>query len=522
MSNCSSQGITGCQSTSTWATCKPWQITEQTRTTCYADSLIQETLSIAGADVYVYKLLGVYEQTKLTDVTGRGEAIASSFKQGFEAAQAFNTFRTEWRSAEAGDKVISDAFIGYDFGVMRISNGRTKYRPDADIRVMITSIKIKQSVHPQYRISKARIERSDGGKLWYGVSVVSLPVDDGLHTVHFKQSVPSRFWRIRPVAFVGGHCDVWGVQAIEMSEYAATDISNIQDFVWLENRDREYNTNRQLIKGYYELITTATDLTRFGYELPTQEYQIRINFNACVQLLGRPIVIGDIIELPSETQYTAALKPVRKFLEVTDITWDSSSYTPGWMPLNLLVTAAPAMASQETRNIFGDLASIPVDNSGLLSGDDGNNTGYQDTTAIDHAIRSSAKMRVPETGSEGSNIRREFTDSELKTADEKGYTSVHKLQFNRTELYVEDAIPQNGAPFTEGPEYPEHPNDGEYHRLTYEGTASDIPTKLYRWSKAKGRWIYLETDRRSLYNASKAAIDEYTTSPTKQPSRTIE
>lgn len=504
-----------CLAPSTWSSCKPWQLTTQQRTNCYADSLIQESLSIAGADIHVYKLLGVHEQLKLTDSTGNGTPIASSSLPGFDAAQAFNAYTTEWRSMEAGDKILESAFIGYDFGVVKLPNGRVKYGSEANVRVHITSIKIKQSVDPLKRVSKARVERSDNGKDWYGVSVVNLPVDGNLSTVTFKESVPSRYWRLRPIQFVGSQCDAWGVQALEMSEYTATARNNIQDFIWMENRDREYNTTFQQLKGYYDVVTTAIDLSRFGGELPTLEYQIKINFTACVNLLGRPIVVGDIIELPSETQYNASLQPVRKFFEVTDVAWDNSSFTPGWMPTMLLITTQPAVASQETQDIFGHLA-VKTDNSGLFNGDDGNNTKYQDFSAVDQHIVSVSKSAVPEIGSEGSNVAREFTPEELKFADDKGYIGIHNLQFNRKDVYVEDAMPQNGEPFTEGPEYPQHPADGDYHRLTYEGTASGVLTRLYRWSAKKNRWIYLETDKRPLYTGNKRVIEEYVTSPNAQ------
>ena len=60
------------------------------------------------------------------------------------------------------------------------------------------------------------------------------------------------------------------------------------------------------------------------------------------------LIIGDIIELPAEAQYTTTLELRKKWLEVTDVTWDVSSYTPGWQPTMLKITATPARMSQET------------------------------------------------------------------------------------------------------------------------------------------------------------------------------
>lgn len=510
-----------CAAPSDWATCRPWDLTQQQAANCYIDSVAEEALQIAGAQVNVYKLLGVHEQTKLIDLTGSGKPISGGDAANFPAINAFTTFAASWMSKQSGlSSIAASAWIGYDFGVVKISTGRQRYGIDASIRHMITAIKIKQSADPLSRVTKARIERSEDGKQWYGVAVVTLPNDDALNTIYFKHSVPNRYWRLRPIGFVGTDCSGWAVQALELYDYSATDISNIQDKILMENRDRDYATMPILLKGYYDLVNVSTDLSRFGIEIPSSTYQIKLNFNATVAALGRPVVIGDIIELPSETQYTPTLQAVKRWLEVTDVTWDAGSYTPGWQPTNLLVTTQPAMATQETQDIFGDLAQH-VDSSGLFSTDDGNNTLYQDYSTVNQTIEQVALSQIPEHGSEGSNTIREFSDEELATAALQGFPHLKKLGFNRKGLYVEDGIPQNDAPYTEGDTYPLNPNDGDYHRLTYSGTAKNILVQLYRWSGVKNRWLYLETDRRLEMNHQQPILEEYTRNPKKKFAREV-
>ncbi|MGZ8924239.1 MAG: hypothetical protein ACXW2E_00015 [Nitrososphaeraceae archaeon] len=510
---------TTCPPTSNYNTCKPWDITTQLKTNCLADSYIQETISIAGAQVNVHKLLGVHEQTKLLDLTGNGNAISGGDADFFPASNAFNILTTEWKSKQSGSQLLQSGYIGYDFGVIKLPSGRQRYGIDTSIRYEITTIKIKQSNSPSSRVTKARVERSDNGTEWYGVAIILLPNNNDLNTIHFKNSAPNRYWRLRPITFVGEECDVWGIQALEMHEYTVTDLSNIQDKILLENRDRDYNNEPITLKGYYDLVQANTELQRFGIELQTS-YTIKLNFNSCVALIGRPIVVGDIIELPSETQYTPELRPVKRYLEVTDVTWDPSSYTPGWMPLMLLITALPALASQETQDIFGNLASN-IDSSGLFNNNDGNSLTYQDFSNVDQSIKAKALKDVPERGSEGSNTIREFEQETIDIAKENSIKHLSKFGFNRTGLYVEDAIPQNGTPYTEGTVFPESPNNGDYHRLIYEGLAKDVPARLYRYSTAKSRWIYLETDRRQEFNNQKVILEDYTTDINKIYSREI-
>jgi hypothetical protein len=500
-----------CPPASDWATCRPWDLTTQDRANCYIDSLNEEALQIAGAQINVHKLLGVHEQTKLVDLIGDGKAISGGNAPGYPAVNAFTTLANEWRSLQTGAAAtLASTYIGYDFGVVKIPNGRQRYGIDAPVRQHITTIKIKQSADPLRRVAKVRIERSENGAEWYGVAVVTLPNDDQLNTVHFKHSVPSRYWRLRPIGFVGTACDSWGVQALEMYDYSATHISNIEDKILMENRNRDYMEAPVLLKGYYDIVAPMMDLSRFGAEWQ-DTYTVKVNFNSCVAKLGRLIVVGDILELPSETMYTPDLRPIKRFLEVTDVTWDPGSFTPGWHPLNLQITAKQALASQETQDIFGDLAKN-VDSSGLFDKDDGNNQMYQDFSAVDQTIKADAATQVPERGSEGSNTIREFEPEEIATAAAQGFPHLSRLGFNRRGVYVEDAIPQNGAPYTEGPDFPTNPAEGAYHRLTYQGLAKDVPARLYRWSTTKNRWIYLETDRRAEFNDQQPKLTEYTTS----------
>jgi hypothetical protein len=248
---------TFCPAPSDWANCRPWDLTTQSRTQCYADSLGQEALNIAGAQINVYKLLGVHEQTKLVDLIGDGTALSGGDYFSFPASNAFTTYASEWRSRQVGLSVIQSAYIGYDFGYIKISTGRARYGIDTSIRQHITTIRIKQGKESKNRISKARIERSDNGTQWYGVSIVNLPNDSNLNTIHFKHSVPSRYWRIRPLSFAGESCDWWTVQALEMFDYQLTRRDNIQDKILMENRNRDYSNQVVTLKGFYDLINVC-------------------------------------------------------------------------------------------------------------------------------------------------------------------------------------------------------------------------------------------------------------------------
>jgi hypothetical protein len=496
-------------------TCQPYQLTKS-RDNCFIDNLTNEALNIGGADVNVYKLLGVHEQCKTVDVTGKGSAISNGAAPGFPASQAYDTFVSEWRSVQKGDGVTASAYIGYDFGEIKTNDdSREMYGIETSVRKHITAIAIKQGELSKNRVTRARIERSEDGVKWYGVAVVNLPDDDCLNTILFRDSVPNRYWRIRPVTFNGGPNDNWAVQAIQMfHNHIATDEENIQDKILLENRDRDYADDPALLKGSYDLIDITTELSKFGIELPSQQIYMTVNFNSCVAVIGRPLIIGDIVELPSEAQWSAEMRKILKWLEVTDVSWSTEGYTPGWQPTLLRVILQPAFASQETQDIFGDLAEEELpDELGLVDKGDGRHAHYQDYSDISQTIIADAKDMVPEAGRETSGTIRAWEQEEIESAASQGVLNLQKIGQNNNAVYTEDAMPPNNAPFSRGDAFPDNPSHGDYHRMEYTGLSKDVPARLYRYSSSKGRWLFLEKDRRAEFDPNKPKLQEFLTAP---------
>lgn len=510
---------------------------------CVQDSLLAESINIGGADVYVYKLLGVHEQCKLVDATGFGQPISGGNAPGYPASNAFEIYVSEWHSIQVGSAVTASAYIGYDFGdIKTIDQTRRQYGIDTSIHKHITAFAIKQSVNQKNRATQVRLEYSNDNCKWYGAGLATLPDDDNFNTILMKRSAPARYWRLRPTKFNGGTADpctpgstiqtggtgtvdFWAIQALQLyHNYEVTDIGNIQDKILMENRDRAYETEPVLLKGYYDLLEVQTELSRFGIELPSLIYNIQISFTSCAAILGRPIVIGDIIRLPSETQYSANMSEVNKWVEVTDVTWAANGYSASWVPLLLKVTAQPAYASEETQDIFGDLAEEKIQNGqSLMSQGNGRNPNFQDFTDITTFIKTTALDNVPENGREASGLIQSFESNELANAQTQGLDphNLLKIGLNKNSLYGEDAMPPNNAPFTEGPAYPANPKQGAYHRLTYVGPSQGIPTVLYRYSQAKGRWVFLERDMREVYNPRKPILQDFIQSSGKRSEHAI-
>jgi hypothetical protein len=463
------------------------------------DRYVEESLGIGGAVINVFKLLGIHEQGALVDLAKQGRAISAGFAGDFLPKSVFDTGCGAWRSSQTGTDVIAQSFIGYDFGpIYNHEDDRNVYGIETNIDKHIKTIVIQQGEEATSRVTKARVERSLDGKIWYGVAIIDLPDNDQMNMIHFDGSSASRYWRLRPLDFKGGANDRWEVQNIQLMDYEKTSLRNLQDEMgFLESRDRDYAEESIEIKASYDLLDTQTDFTMFGSMPSGQNLFFMVSFSQAVRRLGRPIVIGDIFEIPSEAQFSSSLTRIKKYMEVTDVAWSTEGYTPGWQPTLLRVIAEPMLSSQETLDITGDIKK--PDATGFLDIDDSN---YTDLTDPAHRVITQARENVPERGEDQYDITA-FDEEEIQQAAEQGI-NIAKLGSNQRKLYVEDALPPNGENYTEGEKFPTNPRDREYHRLIYPNT--DIPARLFRYSIMKSQWIFCEADRRGQFSKTKPSL----------------
>ena len=350
--------------------------------------------------------------------------------------------------------------------------------------------------------------------VWKRLGLFNLSQTPNPQTLNFNSGILVRALRVTPTLFQGNNS--WEVLALDVLENSATDINNIQDLFFNENRDRDYSKEPLLMKVQYSPIDSASDLSRFGISILDQ-YSFTASFATMVSLLGRPIVTGDIIEVIPELQYDQNLKPIRKFLEVTDTGWASEGYSTHWKPTVYRFSAQIAMPSQETRDIFGtiDTQKYMVDDLILTDG-----IGEQiDTTPLTQLeeILKEASNKVPETGSDD---QRTTVGTPLPglppPVNAKGQPPA-AAHTGKQGIYIEDALPPNNEAYGEGYALPDTAGqaDGAYFRLYYP-LEMKIAPRLYRFSAIKNKWIYLETDRRADYSSHKPSIRNILQSTTKQ------
>lgn len=477
----------------------------------YMSNLMAESLNMAAGPVNVFPMLGVHSQGSTQDlINATGYPVTSGTPAGFNALDAFNVNDESWRSVQQGQDVLTaPAFIGWSFGTKKawekIGPPQERYQQPAPVLKQVGSFKIKQGVDPNNRVTQVRIEASDDGTTWKRVGIANLPNTSDLVQIGVNANAKHNMWRLVPTyapTLVATNSQ-WEVIQLQLLEASTVELDNIEDFFLLENRDRSYCRTSIGLKCTYDLLDVQTELAKFGINLP-QTYIFNCSFAMMVSTLGRPVVIGDILELPGETQYDPNLRPVRKWLEVTDTAWSTEGYTYNWKPNLFRFYAQPILPSVEHKDILGlpgVVNTLQSDDDVLMNGFLQNDQAYKAA----EAIKQDAEDNVPQTGSDPQDVR------SGKALNKPPGT------YDGNDLYVEDAIPPDGAPYTIGDTLPAPATlvDGAYHRQTYTMLAPNLrpPERLLKWDATAGRWRVIEVNTRSTYESHKRTTAKILSSP---------
>ena len=117
--------------------------------------------------------------------------------------------------------------------------------------------------------------------------------------------------------------------------YNAVKETNIQDLLFLENRDRKYDPNIYQIRGIYNVSDIDFDMSQFGLFLQNDTIFLTVHINSSVKTIGRKLMSGDVIELPhlkdqyALNDYKVALK---RFYVIQDINRAAEGFSPTWYP----------------------------------------------------------------------------------------------------------------------------------------------------------------------------------------------
>lgn len=285
-------------------------------------------------------------------------------------------------------------------------------------------------------------------------------------------------------------------------QYDVVKETNIQDLLFLENRDRKYDPDVYTMRGIYNVQDIDFDLSAFGLFLSNDTLFMTIHINSSVKTLGRKIMSGDVIELPhlkdeyALNDYSLALK---RFYVVEDVNRAAEGFSPTWYPHLYRLKLKQIVDSQE----FKEILDLPAEEDAP-----GGNTlrdllsTYDKEMQINNAVVAQAEADAPKSGYDTShyfslqldangNTEVLDTDSdglpdEMQTVDREGYKG----------YLLGDGIPTNGAPFGHGITFPTNNEVGDYFLRT-----DFAPTRLFRFDGT--RWVKQEDNvRMTLSNTN--------------------
>ena len=74
--------------------------------------------------------------------------------------------------------------------------------------------------------------------------------------------------------------------------------TNIQDLLFLENRDRKYAEEIYRIRGLYNVQNIDFNLSQFGLFIDNDTLYMTVHINDFIKYIGRKPISGDVLELP--------------------------------------------------------------------------------------------------------------------------------------------------------------------------------------------------------------------------------
>lgn len=156
--------------------------------------------------------------------------------------------------------------------------------------------------------------------------------------------------------------------------YDSLDPTNIQDLLFLENRDRKYDTSIYRIRGHYNVQNLDFDLSQFGLFLNNDIIFITVHYNEMIELIGRKLMVGDVFELPHLTDYHPLNDKIpvglRRYYQITDANFASEGFSQTWYPHLWRIKCEPLVDSQE----FSNILSAPLEQENYLGDWDQNKT----------------------------------------------------------------------------------------------------------------------------------------------------
>ena len=281
----------------------------------------------------------------------------------------------------------------------------------------------------------------------------------------------------------------------DQPQYDAVKETNIQDLLFLENRDRKYDPDVYTMRGIYNVQDIDFNLSQFGLFLSNDTLFLTIHINSSVKTLGRKVMAGDVVELPhlkDEYALNDLSFALKRFYVVEDVNRAAEGFSQTWYPHLYRLKLKQIVDSQEFKEIL-DLHA----EEGASGGDTLRSllSTYDKEMQINNAVVAQAEADAPKAGYDTShyyslqideNGNTELVDTDGDNIPDTMQSAV-KSGYNG--YLLGDGIPTNGEQFGHGISFPLDNSTGDFFLRT-----DFSPNRLFRFDGA--RWVKQEDNVR--------------------------
>ena len=141
--------------------------------------------------------------------------------------------------------------------------------------------------------------------------------------------------------------------------YTDISVTNIQDLLFLENRDRKYDSEIYRIRGIYNVQNIDFNLSQFGLFIDNDTIYMTVHINDFINYIGRKPISGDVLELPhlrddfSLGDYDVSLP---RYFVIEDVGRASEGFSATWYPHLYRLKLKKISANQQ----FADVLNVPT------------------------------------------------------------------------------------------------------------------------------------------------------------------
>ena len=304
--------------------------------------------------------------------------------------------------------------------------------------------------------------------------------------------------------YLGANTDVSNATA-DQPHYSSTVVTNIQDLLFLENRDRKYDEEIYRIRGIYNVQNIDFNLSQFGLFIDNDTIYMTVHINDFINFIGRKPISGDVLELPhlrddfALNDYDISLP---RYYVIEDVGRASEGFSATWYPHLYRLKLKKVTDSQQFADILdkpaldanGDpsdmtlrellstrVQELQINDSILNQAEaDAPLSGYETRQFYTLAIDSSTGKAVLNTA-DSNNINASSYASNLTASN----VNAVPLRSGYSGYLVGDGYPVNGYVFGHGIQFPANSaKDDFFLRTDY------LPNRLYRFDGSK--WLAVE------------------------------